>query len=154
LLVSLPASAVLAPAASGATANRVEKRIVLLVNRERAKHGEPPVRLNSHLVDAARFHSAEMLRYDYFDHGSVHPARAWDARVRSYLRRSVVGEVLAWGLGSYAAPARTVRMWMQSPPHRAVILDRRFRVVGIGRLIGVYGGSTGAMVTADFASRH
>ncbi len=152
-LIAIPASTVLAPPVSAATANRVERRIVQLVNRERARYGLPAVRLNVHLVSAARFHSAEMLRFGYFDHSSIHPSRAWDVRVRSYLYRSVVGETLAWGTGTYATPARTVRMWMDSPPHRDVVLDARFRLVGIGRLIGRYSGTTGAMVTADFASR-
>jgi uncharacterized protein YkwD len=152
LLLSVPATAALAAPASAASASRIERKIVKLVNRERAQAGLPPVRLNRHLVAAARFHSAEMLRYDYFDHGSVHPARAWDARVRSYLQRRVVGETLAWGGGTYATAAMTVRMWMASPPHRAIILDGRFRLVGIGRKIGSYAGSSGAMVTADFAS--
>jgi uncharacterized protein YkwD len=152
LLLALPASVLLAPPASAATASRVERKIVTLLNRERARHGLPAVRLNRHLVDAARFHSAEMLRYDYFDHNSVHPARAWDARVRSYLFRRVVGETLAWGAGTYATAAMTVRMWMASPPHRAIILNGSFRLVGIGRKLGSYAGSSGAMVTADFAS--
>jgi uncharacterized protein YkwD len=152
LLLSVAASVALAPPAFAATASRVERKIVKLVNRQRAQRGLPPVRISGRLVAAARFHSAEMLRYDYFDHASVHPARAWDARVRSYLHRRVVGENLAWGAGTYATAAMTVQMWMASPPHRAIILDGRFRLVGIGRKLGTYAGSSGAMVTADFAS--
>jgi uncharacterized protein YkwD len=146
--------AVLSPAAYAAAPNRAELKIVRLINRARASHHLPLLRVNTHLVDAARFHSTEMLRYGYFDHDSLHPSRAWDQRVRSYLQRSKVGETLAWGAGTFASPAKTVKMWLASPPHRTILLDPSFRVIGIGRVLGAFDGTGGvAMVTADFAGR-
>jgi hypothetical protein len=44
-------------------------------------------------------------------------------------------------------------MWMDSPPHRAVLLSPAFRRVGIARRWGNLRGSKMAVVTADFASR-
>jgi uncharacterized protein YkwD len=146
--------ATIVPPAYSAAPSRAELRIVRLINRERARNHLSPLRVNVHLVDAARYHSREMLRYGYFDHNSLHPARAWDRRVRSFLSRSVVGEALAWGAGTLASPSATVRMWMASPPHRRILLDPTFRVIGIGRVIGRFDGTSGAaMVTADFAGK-
>jgi uncharacterized protein YkwD len=147
--------AALVPPASAASPSRAELRIVRLINRERAKRDLAQLRINVHLVDAARYHSSEMLRYGYFDHNSLHPSRAWDVRVRGFLPRSLVGETLAWGSGLFASPGMTVKMWMASPPHRRVLLDPSFRVVGIGRQLGRFDGTSDvAMVTADFAGKH
>jgi uncharacterized protein YkwD len=154
LLAVASVLAVIAPPAYSAAPSRAELRIVRLINRERAKHNLAPLRVNVHLVDAARYHSREMLRYGYFDHNSLHPARAWDRRVRAFLSRSLVGEALAWGAGTYASPSATVRMWMASPPHRRILLGPSFRVIGIGRVVGQFDGTDDvAMVTADFAGK-
>ncbi len=143
-----------APPAGAASPTRSEVRIVQLINHERIARGLAPVHISRRLVDAARYHSAEMLRYDYFAHDSRHPAIAWDRRIRSFLSRPVVGEALAWGTGLYATPAMTVHMWITSPPHRKILLDPAFRWVGIGRKVGHFAGSGGAvLVTADFAGR-
>ncbi len=47
-----------------------------------------------------------------------------------------VGENLAWAGGYYARPREVVSMWMHSPPHRANILNRHFRDVGIAVALG------------------
>jgi uncharacterized protein YkwD len=154
LVAIASALATIVPPAYSAAPSRTELRMVRLINRERAKRDLPPLRVNVHLVDSARYHSREMLQYGYFEHNSLHPARAWDSRVRAFLHRSIVGEALAWGAGTYASPSATVRMWMASPPHRRILLDPSFRVIGIGRVMGRFAGTNGvAMVTADFAGK-
>jgi uncharacterized protein YkwD len=45
-----------------------------------------------------------------------------------------------------------VRGWLHSPPHREVLLDGRFRRVGIGRAGGRLGGTNAAIYTVDWAS--
>ena len=52
-------------------------------------------------------------------------------RVR-YLRRWVVGENLATGRGRAGTPLSLVRAWFRSPAHRANLLERTFREVGLG----------------------
>jgi uncharacterized protein YkwD len=42
-------------------------------------------------------------------------------------------------------------MWLNSAPHRAIVLDPRFRRVGVGRRWGTLGSAGRAVVTADFA---
>jgi uncharacterized protein YkwD len=144
---------VTAPVASAAAPTRAERRIVQLINHERVKRGLRPLRLNGHLVDAARYHSREMLRDRYFAHDSLHPGRSWDARIRSFLACPTVGEAIAWGSGLYATPYVTVRMWMASTAHRRILLDPAFRTIGVGRARGTYGGSRHAvLVTADFGT--
>ena len=48
------------------------------------------------------------------------------------MRSWLVGENLAWGTHSRSTPQQAVTNWMDSPGHRANILKRRFREIGIG----------------------
>jgi uncharacterized protein YkwD len=134
------------------------RRILCLVNAERAGHGRPALRMDVRLSQAARRHSADMVSHRYFAHVSpagqnptVRVARTgWlDGR-----RRWLVGETLAWGSGWHAAPDAIFRAWMQSPPHRRALLDPRFCFVGIGIVAGtpVAAAGRGATYTADLGS--
>ncbi|HEY6758978.1 MAG TPA: CAP domain-containing protein [Baekduia sp.] len=127
-----------------------------LVNGVRAQHGLRPVRANARLGRAARGHSADMATHDYFAHDSPR-AGSMQARIKraGYLR-SVrewwLGEALAWGKSSAGAPQAILRGLLNSPPHRAILLDPAFRDLGIGVAHGApSGGNAGALtVTLDF----
>lgn len=117
------------------------------VNQTRRANGLRPLRLDSALVRAARSHSAEMLRGDYFAHGDFH-----DRMVAFHVRGPVAGENLAWGNGPYARAASIVREWLASPEHRANLLHGGWTRIGIGVSSGTFLGNAGAsVVTADFA---
>ena len=65
-----------------------------------------------------------------------------------------MGENLAWATGVESTPAGIMRDWMASPGHRANILRRSYRDVGVGVVIGVPSdGTIGATYTADFGAR-
>jgi hypothetical protein len=63
-----------------------------------------------------------------------------------------VGENLAWGTLRRARPAAVVAAWLRSPSHRRIMLDPRYRVVGVGVVRGVPfpGPRHGRTYTADF----
>jgi uncharacterized protein YkwD len=105
------------------------------------------LRVDFRLVQAARGHSADMMRRQYFAHGSVAQRAA-----RAGARGPVFGEDLAWASGLTAQ--LVVDHWLASPSHRAVLLRPGFRRVGIGISFGTFIGYGGAgVVTADFAGR-
>ena len=87
------------------------------------------------------------MHRQYFAHGSV-AARALAQQARG----PVYGEDLAWGTAVTAQ--WVVNRWLASPRHRAVMLRRGFRRIGIGIAFGTFAGHGGAaVVTADFAGR-
>jgi len=47
-----------------------------------------------------------------------------------YIRPGNTSEIIYWGSGSHANPSGALDFWMQSPPHRGVILDCAFTAVG------------------------
>jgi uncharacterized protein YkwD len=124
-----------------------EVSLITTMNAVRTSHGLRPLRVDFHLVRAARGHSADMMLHQYFAHGSV-AGRVLSAGARGPL----FGEDLAWATGITAN--WVVGAWLASPRHRAILLRRGFRRVGIGYAFGSFIGHGGAgVVTADFAGR-
>ena len=131
----------------GIATNREEARLAGLINGFRVAHGLPPLRVGPRLHAAARRHSQDMLRRGYFAHGDL------ESRLRAFgVRASIVGENIAWGNGPYGAPRGILHTWTTSPGHRANLLERRFRRIGLGIVVGTFAGYPRTrVVTADFA---
>jgi uncharacterized protein YkwD len=130
-----------------------------LLNAERRRRGLRPLRRDRRLGRAARRHARDMDARNYFNHTSRSGASFVD-RIRraGYLRgarRWTVGENLAWGSGGLGSPRSIVRAWMNSPGHRANILNRRFREIGVGISPGapVSGVGNGATYATSFGAR-
>ena len=124
-----------------------ETSLLQTMNSVRASHGLTPLRADARLIRAARGHTSDMLRRQYFAHGSV-AGRAQTAGAHG----PVYGENLAWATGLTAQ--WVIDHWLASPSHRAVLLRPGFRRVGIGIGFGTFAGHGGAgVVTADFAGR-
>ena len=127
----------------------VEAAILRAVNATRVAHGAPPLRFDPTLERAARAHTSRMMRTGVFAHGNFAARMA-----RFHVRGPAMGENLAWGGGPYGTPASIIATWMGSPAHRANLLRRGFRRIGIGAVVGAFAGESRAtVVTADFAGR-
>jgi uncharacterized protein YkwD len=139
----------------------LEDAVVARINLVRRGRGLRPLRLNRRLSAAADFHSRDMGRRGYFEHDSANGTPFWRRIERFYpstgFRSWTVGENLLWASDSYGA-AFAVGEWMASPPHRANILSRDWREVGIGAVYfvdaaGAYGSRPVTIITADFGAR-
>jgi uncharacterized protein YkwD len=162
LLALSPASA--AAACEGATrsfdtaGNRTLVRATLcMLNAKRGRHNLRPLRLNSRLSTASRGHSRAMVRHHFFSHDS-RDGTSFLERIRrsGYLDGAsswAVGENIAWGSGRLSTPRSIASAWMHSPGHRANILGRTFRAIGIGIANGTPSGDGGATYTTDFGRR-
>jgi uncharacterized protein YkwD len=152
------ADAALAPA--GENVDAVSVVTICLVNRERTSRGLKPLALQGQLSDASLGFSALMVREQFFSHVAPDGTDMVDRLSRAgYIRDNLsgwnVGENIGWGTGSYATPAEMVKAWMDSPGHRENILNKEFREIGIGVIVGVpqSGLSGGATYTTDFGTR-
>jgi uncharacterized protein YkwD len=140
---------------SGAASTRAmratQASVLVLFNQQRDAHGLKPLSIDADLTRAADSHSQDMLRRGYFAHDG--PQGNWDVRIRRYVSRTLIGEILSEGSGEYATPGGMVTAWMHSPEHRRIILTPDLRLVGFGVATGTYQGQSGvAMATADFSS--
>jgi uncharacterized protein YkwD len=111
-----------------------------LLNRERASRGLRKVKLNGRLSRAAVRHARDMVRRRYFSHFSLSGSNFLHRIKRTgYLSRArswSAGENIAWGAGALGTPGAIVKAWMKSPGHKANILNRRFREIGLGVVRG------------------
>ena len=130
---------------------RSERAVIHLVNDIRGQYGLRRLRGSYGLHRAARRHSRDMLRRNFFGHPSS-DGTSFDRRVRRYAKARRVGETLAVLGQRGGAAATVVRMWMESPAHRAVLLTPGFRRIGVAHAWGFIGGARRMVVTADFAS--
>jgi uncharacterized protein YkwD len=136
----------------------VRAAVLCLHNQVRAAQGLPLLKENAKLDRAALGHSNDMVAAGYFDHtapgGATFVDRILAAR---YVKASdgwTLGENLAWGTGDLASPAGVMGSWMNSPGHKANILKRAYREVGVGIRLGVPSdGTVGATYTLDFGAK-
>jgi uncharacterized protein YkwD len=89
-----------------------EHRVAELVNRERARHGLAPLRICPKLSEFARGWSRNQAARGSMYHSSA-----------GYRENVATGQDTADGV---------MRVWMNSPGHRANILSSRAKTIGVG----------------------
>ena len=138
--------------ADGGNLDRTERKVIRLVNRIRGHHGLRRLKTSRRLARAASQHTGDMVARNFLSHASS-DGTGMAQRVRRYTGARWVGETIAVVAGRGTA-SRTVRLWMHSPPHRAVLLSPAGRRIGVGKRRGRLGSARRAVFTADLASRH
>ncbi len=134
-----------APEARGGPLQPTAEEITVLerVNQIRSKRGLRLLRFEPRLFAAARDHSREQLRHGYMGHGSPDKTRdelSERLELAGY-EGMAFGEVVAWG---YPDTRSVVEGWMNSRPHREILLDRTMTEAGFSRAGGYWTGNLGA----------
>jgi len=157
IAAALVAVAAAHPGIASAAQTPPRKLLVQRINHVRGRHGLAPVASSRTLHSAAIRHSDDMMGRDYFSHTSPSGSTMVDRILKTgYVSGYswVAGETLAWGWGTHKGARATVRAWMHSPEHRAILLSPKYRVIGAARACGRYLGYSGACVwTADWVAR-
>lgn len=121
-------------------------QVVVLVNKERAAAGCGPLTEDTQLEEAARAHSDDMAARDFFDHTNPDGADPGQRITAAGYHWSTYGENIAMG---QQTPQAVMDSWMNSPGHRANILNCSFKNIGVG----VHKGSGGPWWTQDFGAK-
>ena len=137
------------------TLELVRAAILCLHNQVRAEKGLPLLKENAKLRKAAAGHSATMVNEGFFDHTAPDGTTFVDRILSSgYAKRNdgwTLGENLAWGTGDLSSATGVMNAWMNSAGHKANIVKKAYREVGIGIRLGVpTDEGVGATITADF----
>ena len=119
-----------------------ERKVVKLVNKQRAKAGCTALRTDRRLRKAAYLHSRDMGVHHYFDHTSKDGRTPWD-RIKAQGYTLPSAENIA---GGQRTPASVMDAWMHSEGHRANILNCDSKAIGVG----VWKGGGGPVWTQDF----
>lgn len=115
------------PAAVGQAVSGVAGQVITQVNTERHKAGCPPLRANSRLTLAARQQSVNMARHHVLSHESSGKPLAARLDDVGYVYASAAENLAAGQMGV----AAVVQGWMNSPAHKANILDCTLRETGV-----------------------
>jgi uncharacterized protein YkwD len=163
---TLAASMAVSPAGATVATQRssmqaLEAGVLTQINALRRAHGLVTLGLSPKLSLAARQHCAEMAGRGYFSHASADGSH-FDRRIARYYPMGnrtywSVGENLLWSSPDVDARG-ALRMWLNSPEHRANLLTARWREIGLSAVHtasapGTFGGREVTIVTADFGVR-
>ena len=141
---------------------RLNSQVMREVNRVRTQHDLKSLKWSTSLARAAARHSRSMATGGYFAHKSFNGLAFW-RRIKAFYsanRRKYwsVGENLAWASPDLNAK-QVVKMWMESPPHRANLLSKKWHEIGISVMHsssapGTYQNQATTIITADFGARY
>ena len=157
----LPSPGSASPRGKTAQVAQLQAALLAQINAFRAGHGLVSLKVSGALRGSADAHSSQMARLGFFSHNSANGQSFSQRIAQAYSPRGfrswTVGENLVWG-GPDIGAARAFKLWLSSPPHRANLLNSRWREVGLGAVHstsapGVYGGGAATIVTADFGAR-
>ena len=115
------------------------------MNAQRLRHGCGTLRASASLNRLAQSYSTEMGTLDFFSHTDPAGRTPWD-RARAVGIADLGGENIAMG---QQGPQSVMSAWMNSPGHRANILDCDYHSLGVGVFYG-YGNGSGPWWTEDF----
>ncbi|WP_079123839.1 CAP domain-containing protein [Streptomyces sp. NBRC 110611] len=134
------------PGAVTGTAAEFARKVVELVNAQRAEHGCGPLTIDLRLQRAAQAHSDDMAARDYYDHNTPEGVDPGTRITNAGFRWSSWAENI---FKSPKDPATALEGWMDSPGHRANILNCSYKSTGVGVNLS----SNGPWWTQEFATR-
>ncbi|WP_231510397.1 CAP domain-containing protein [Fischerella sp. PCC 9605] len=106
-----------------------EKQVLELTNQERAKAGLQPLKGNAELDYAADKYAEDMSERGVLSHTGPDGSQAWDRAKAVGYESQYFGENIAAG---QRTPEEVVQDWMNSPGHRANILNSNYTELGVG----------------------
>lgn len=112
---------------------RVRAEMLAAVNEVRRKAGAPALRMNGDLQEAAQAHAQDMLARGFFAHKNPSGTTVRERSTKAGYDWRTIGENIAEGQKSVD---EVVTTWMNSPGHRANILNPAFRELGAGLVTG------------------
>ncbi len=131
-----------------ASLNAMQQQVVDLVNVERAKAGLKPLEAKQDLTSVAQLKAEDMYNSKYFSHTSPNYGSPFDMMRKYGISYRAAGENIAMG---QRTAAQVVQDWMNSPGHRANILNTNYTEIGVG-VYQSYNGN-GYIWVQEFARR-
>jgi uncharacterized protein YkwD len=122
-------SSTTAPQSPPSTGNPLIDQVVQLTNNFRVQNGLQPLSYNLKLASSAQAHSQSMALQDFFGHTSKDGLSPFDRIRAAGYQYSAAAENIAAG---YTTAERVVEGWINSPGHRANMLNPNLKEIGVG----------------------
>lgn len=107
--------------------SKEEQAVIDLTNAERKNADAKPLTPNPLLMAVARAHAANMAKQDKLEH-VLDGKEPYERVKEAGYKYSATGENIAWNALS---PREVVKGWMDSPPHKANILNTKYTEIGV-----------------------
>jgi uncharacterized YkwD family protein len=114
---------------NSSSVSQFEQKVIELTNAERAKEGLKALQADTKLMQSARLKSDDMAKNNYFDHTSPTYGSPFDQMKSLGISYKSAGENIAQG---QKTPQEVVQAWMDSPGHRANIMNASYTHIGVG----------------------
>jgi uncharacterized protein YkwD len=118
------------------TVSQIESEVLRLTNAARADNGLAPLTSDTALANIARAHSVDMLTHNYFSHPDLTGCDGACRMTNAGYSWQAMGENIHMMSGYHLSVTDTAQKivtdWMNSPGHRANILNSSFTHAGIG----------------------
>ena len=114
---------------NSSSVSQFEQKVIELTNAERAKAGLAALQWDTKLMQSARLKSDDMAKNNYFDHTSPTYGSPFDQMKSLGISYKSAGENIAQG---QRTPEEVVQAWMDSPGHRANIMNSSYTHIGVG----------------------
>lgn len=140
---------IISPAAPVEASAITPTTVISLANEARAAEGLGILSVNNTLSKAAQAKANDMLAKQYFAHNAPTGETPWSFIKAAGYSYVTAGENLAIDF-TEAESVQTA--WMNSPGHRANIMNKSFQEIGIGIAKGMYNGHQTTIVVQMFGT--
>lgn len=137
------------PGILGISSNVDQKELIELTNKERTSHGLSALKENDKLDQAALEKAKNMFAEDYWAHYSPSGKNPWGFIEGAGYKFIYAGENLA---RNFYTSQEVVAAWMNSPSHRANLLNNHYQEIGIAVLQGTLKGQLTTLVVQEFGT--
>lgn len=123
--------------------------VIELTNQKRAAEGQPPLKENKALDEAAAAKAADMIARNYWAHNAPNGIEPWNFILNSGYSYLHAGENLA---RDFSNPTDVVEAWMKSPSHKANLINAKYRDIGVAVIDGQINGVETTLVVQMFGT--
>jgi uncharacterized protein YkwD len=144
LVVAMGMTVALVAPATPASAASPAAKMIRKVNVYRQHHGLSGLNMSRSLNHSSHSYAGRMMHSGYFGHAG---------RIRASGQFKRLGEIIEMHRGYRSDMAGALRAWINSPGHRAILLDGNFSYVGAGKVSGRFNGRRTTMWVMHFGRK-
>jgi uncharacterized protein YkwD len=137
------------PGVLGYSSEITAQKVFDQTNQQRTALGLTPLKYNSLLSQSATKKAEDMFANNYWAHNSPKGTTPWDFFKAVGYQYSVAGENLA---RDFYDTDSLMKAWMNSPTHKANIINQKYQEIGIGVVNGTLGGIKTTLVVQHFGT--
>lgn len=115
--------------AGGGISDQQLKQVAKLTDEFRKKNGLGPLKWNRRLSAAAQAYAERMSKEDFFDHNAPDGTSPGERISSQGYKWKTWGENIAAG---QSLPEKVVEAWIKSPEHKANLLNKDYKEIGVG----------------------